>query len=78
MVETEPRVAMQIEALETVNQFYREASERIRRMSLAAADIEVKGSQRKGANGAGGLPGLNEIFVDDLAGESSLGAESAS
>ncbi len=72
---------MQTNALKTVKDYEREALERIRRMSLAAADLEVKGSYRKGAGGTAGassLPGLGEILFDDIANESSLAVENTS
>ncbi|KAI0166608.1 PCI-domain-containing protein [Xylariaceae sp. FL1272] len=46
-VSTEPRIAMQIKGLETAKNYEKEALERIRRMSIAAAELEVKGSQRR-------------------------------
>ncbi|KAI1267292.1 26S proteasome subunit RPN7-domain-containing protein [Xylariaceae sp. FL1019] len=46
-VSTEPRISMQIKGLETAKKYEKEALERIRRMSIAAAELEVKGSQRK-------------------------------
>ncbi|KAJ2977491.1 hypothetical protein NUW58_g7796 [Xylaria curta] len=83
MDSSDPRVAMQINALETIRSYEREALERVRRMSLAAADLEVRGTYRKGlgggtggAGGAGGLPGLGEILLDD--GESGYGVEGLS
>ncbi|KAI0976314.1 26S proteasome subunit RPN7-domain-containing protein [Xylaria arbuscula] len=75
MVSTEPRVAMQTSAMKTVKDHEREALERIRRMSLAAADLEVKGLSRKNigpAGGAGSLPGFGEILLDDLPNEPNL------
>lgn len=78
MASSEPRVAMQMKALETVKKYEREALERIRRMNLAAADLEVKGAPRKGVGGAGSLPGLTEILLDDIAGEQNVGIESMS
>ncbi|TGJ81659.1 hypothetical protein E0Z10_g7087 [Xylaria hypoxylon] len=78
MVSSEPRVVMQAKALKTVKDYEEEALERIRRMSLAAADLEIKGSNRKGAGGAGSLPGLGEILLDDITSESNLGIESTS
>ncbi|KAI3337605.1 PCI-domain-containing protein [Xylariaceae sp. AK1471] len=74
-VSTEPRVAMQTKALETAKNYEREALERIRRISLAAAELEVRGSNRKGAGGAGNLPGLGEIFLDDNQRQASFGEE---
>jgi COP9 signalosome complex subunit 1 len=55
---------MQTKALDTARNYEREALEHIRRMSLAAAEHEVKGSNRKGTGGAGSLPGIGEIFDD--------------
>ncbi|KAI1110760.1 26S proteasome subunit RPN7-domain-containing protein [Nemania sp. NC0429] len=78
MNSSEPRVAMQLHALETVKKYEREALERIRRMNLAAADLEVKGTPRKGVGGAGSLPGLSEILLDDIASEQNLGIDNIS
>ncbi|KAI8947350.1 26S proteasome subunit RPN7-domain-containing protein [Xylaria longipes] len=72
MVSSEPRVAMQTKALETVKNYEREALERIRRMSLAAADLEVKGTHRKGAGGTNSLPSLGDILPEDGASEPNL------
>jgi COP9 signalosome complex subunit 1 len=54
---------MQSKALQTAREYEKELIDRIRRMNLAAADLEVKGPGRKGGNGT--LPGLGEIFKDD-------------
>ncbi|KAI1125218.1 26S proteasome subunit RPN7-domain-containing protein [Nemania abortiva] len=78
MASSEPRAAMQTKALKTVKDYEREALERIRRMSLVAADLEVKGLPRRGLGGAGSLPGLGEILLDDIGGEPSLDIESTS
>ncbi|KAI1306578.1 26S proteasome subunit RPN7-domain-containing protein [Xylaria venustula] len=75
MVSIEPRVVMQTNALKSVRNYEREALERIRRMSLAAADLEVKAFSRKSvgpAGGAGSLPGLGEILLDEPPNESTL------
>ena len=59
---------MQMKVLQNVRDYNKEALERLRRMSLAAADLEVKGSSRKGAGGPAGassLPGLSDILLDD-------------
>ncbi|KAI1173918.1 26S proteasome subunit RPN7-domain-containing protein [Nemania sp. FL0916] len=77
MTSTEPRVAMQTRSLDIIKQYEREALERIRRMSLAAADLEVKAPNRKGLGGAGALPGLGEILVDDVANGQSHAVEGA-
>ncbi|KAI0538480.1 26S proteasome subunit RPN7-domain-containing protein [Xylaria digitata] len=81
MVSSEPRVVMQTKALKTIMDYEAETLERIRRMSLLAADLEVKGQGRKGgggAGGAGGLPGLGDILRDDITGEPNLSAEGMS
>ena len=48
---TNPRVEMQQKALETAKKYEREALERIRRMSLAAAELEVKAVPKKAGSG---------------------------
>ncbi|KAJ3555158.1 hypothetical protein NPX13_g10418 [Xylaria arbuscula] len=67
-VSSEPRVAMQMNVLQTVRDYNKEALERLRRMSLAAADLEVKGQGRKGASspaGSSSLPGLSDILLEE-------------
>jgi len=56
---------MQTKALATARNYEKEAVDRIRRISLAAADLEVKGTSRKapGSNRAEGS-GL-EQWLDD-------------
>jgi hypothetical protein len=44
-------------------------------MSLAAAELEVRGSNRKGVGGVGNLPGLGEIFLDDNQRQANFGEE---
>ncbi|KAI0468282.1 26S proteasome subunit RPN7-domain-containing protein [Xylaria cf. heliscus] len=75
MVSSDPRLAMQTSALETVRNYEREALERIRRMNLAAADLEVKGPHRKGGGGAGSLPGVGEILHEDIASDPNLATD---
>ncbi|RYP78307.1 hypothetical protein DL770_006906 [Monosporascus sp. CRB-9-2] len=58
-VSTDPRIAMQTKGLETARKYEKEALERIRRMSLAAADLEVKGAAKKG------LPSLGDPWMDE-------------
>jgi COP9 signalosome complex subunit 1 len=53
---------MQTSGLETVRNYEREALGRVRRMSIAAADLEVRGNKR-GAHGAG-IPHMNEMWYD--------------
>ncbi|KAI1082184.1 26S proteasome subunit RPN7-domain-containing protein [Whalleya microplaca] len=64
-VSTNSRVAMQTKALEAARNYEKEALERIRRMSLAAADLEVKGSRKNILSSSGSLPGVGEIWADD-------------
>ncbi|KAI0393616.1 PCI-domain-containing protein [Xylariaceae sp. FL0594] len=63
-VSVKPRAIMQSTALQTVRDYEREAVDRIRRMNLAAADLEIKGSDTnmKGRSHAPGMMG--EIFSD--------------
>ncbi|KAI0875078.1 26S proteasome subunit RPN7-domain-containing protein [Hypoxylon argillaceum] len=75
MASSEPRATMQTKALEMIKKYEREALDRIRRMNIAAADLEVKAPLRKGGGGAGSLPGLGEILLDDIGGEQNLGVE---
>ncbi|KAI1212206.1 26S proteasome subunit RPN7-domain-containing protein [Annulohypoxylon truncatum] len=49
-VSNNARIAMQKKALDAANNYEKEAIERIRRMNIVAADLEVKGS-RKGGDG---------------------------
>lgn len=56
---------MQTQALDMAKNYESEALERIRRMNLAAAGLEVRGPSRKGMAGAGNMSGLGEIFGDD-------------
>ncbi|OTB04937.1 hypothetical protein M426DRAFT_320242 [Hypoxylon sp. CI-4A] len=59
-VSTNSRAAMQKKALEAAKGYEKEAIERIRRMNIIAADLEVRGS-RKGAGGAGPVPGAGDL-----------------
>lgn len=45
-VTVNPRVKMQMAGLETAKNYEKEALDRIRRMSIAAAELEVKGSRK--------------------------------
>ncbi|KAI1384696.1 26S proteasome subunit RPN7-domain-containing protein [Hypoxylon trugodes] len=60
-VSTNSRAAMQKKALDAANNYEKEILERIRRMNIAAADLEVKGYRK----GFGTLPGVNDLFPDD-------------
>lgn len=62
-VSLDRRIEMQTTALETAKNYEKEALERIRRMSIIAADLEVKGHGRKGAPGSAG--GMSDVWFDD-------------
>ncbi|KAK9417110.1 putative 26S proteasome subunit RPN7-domain-containing protein [Seiridium cardinale] len=62
-VSSDRRVEMQVKALEAAKNYEKEALERIRRMSIIAADLEVKGGGRKG-NGPGGS-GISEVWYEE-------------
>ncbi|KAI0023140.1 PCI-domain-containing protein [Xylariomycetidae sp. FL0641] len=63
-VSTDARASMQAKGLEAAWNYEKEALERIRRMSLAAAELEAKGQpHRKG--GPGALSGLGDVWMDD-------------
>lgn len=64
-----PRLKVQRSALETARKYEKEAVERIRRMSLVAADLEVKGSKRQLASGGQSqhLQGqMSDLAYEDL------------
>lgn len=60
-VSINPRVKMQQTTLETAKSYEKEALERIRRMNIIAADLEVKGTKRN----QGGIAGISESWADD-------------
>lgn len=62
-VSSDRRVEMQTNALEAAKNYEKEALERIRRMSIIAADLEVRGQGRKGPPGSGG--GMSDVWFDD-------------
>ena len=64
-----PRLKVQNAALETARNYEKEAVERLRRMSLVAADLEVKGLRRQ--LGGGGQPPSMLAQVPDLGYEES-------
>ncbi|KAI1453590.1 26S proteasome subunit RPN7-domain-containing protein [Annulohypoxylon moriforme] len=63
-VSSNARVTMQNKALDAAINYEKEAIERIRRMNIVAADLEVK-SSRKGAGGGSSLPGLGDVWPED-------------
>ncbi|KAI1412920.1 26S proteasome subunit RPN7-domain-containing protein [Hypoxylon sp. FL1857] len=64
-VSTNSRAAMQKKALDAAKNYEKEAMERIRRMNIAAADLEVKPPRKGAGGGAGSLPGVGDIWQDD-------------
>ncbi|KAI6082882.1 26S proteasome subunit RPN7-domain-containing protein [Hypoxylon rubiginosum] len=65
-VSVNPRAATQKKALDTAKNYENEALERIRRMSLASAGLEVKGSHKIGGNS---LPGVGDIWYESGRGQ---------
>lgn len=61
-VSTDSRVEMQRNALATATNYERDALERVRRMSIYAAELEVKGARKVGG---GSLSGANETWFED-------------
>ncbi|KAI2612472.1 26S proteasome subunit RPN7-domain-containing protein [Hypoxylon fragiforme] len=64
-VSSNARVDMQREALQSIKLYEQEVIERLRRMGITAANLDVKGLQKGGGGGAGNLPGVGEIWADD-------------
>jgi COP9 signalosome complex subunit 1 len=62
-VSSDNRVDMQTKGLEAARGYEKGAIERIRRMSIAAADLEVKGYSRKGPGA--GLSTVNDTWYDE-------------
>ncbi|KAM7207339.1 hypothetical protein V8F20_002219 [Naviculisporaceae sp. PSN 640] len=63
VVSPNPRLKMQTEALEAAQNYEKQAIDRLRRMGIAAADLEFKG--RKGGAG-GNIIGAGQGFQNDL------------
>ncbi|KAI1448244.1 26S proteasome subunit RPN7-domain-containing protein [Annulohypoxylon stygium] len=63
-VSSNPRITMQKKSLEAAKSYEKEAIDRIRRMNIVAADLEVKAS-RKGPGGAGQISGLGDGWPED-------------
>ncbi|KAI1489187.1 26S proteasome subunit RPN7-domain-containing protein [Biscogniauxia mediterranea] len=77
-VSSNARISMQTKGLEAARNYEREALERIRRMSLAAADLEVKGQSRKIGGMGGNLAGVGDIWSDDSSRRLYIPGETAS
>ncbi|KAL2139600.1 hypothetical protein VTI28DRAFT_4941 [Corynascus sepedonium] len=58
-----PRAQMQDSALRAAEDYERQAIERLRRMGLAAADLELKGNKKMGF-----FPGQGELMVEETLG----------
>ncbi|KAK8034744.1 COP9 signalosome complex subunit 1 [Apiospora rasikravindrae] len=74
-VSTDDRVEMQAKGLEMARNYEREALERIRRMNIAAADLEVKGTRKGVGNAMSSIGG--ETWFDDTRRQLSQGESSA-
>ncbi|KAI1144597.1 26S proteasome subunit RPN7-domain-containing protein [Hypoxylon sp. FL0543] len=64
-VSTNSRAAMQKKALDAAKNYEKEAMERIRRMNIVAADLEVRPPRKSASGGTGNLPGVGDIWQDD-------------
>ncbi|KAK8066050.1 COP9 signalosome complex subunit 1 [Apiospora hydei] len=74
-VSTDDRAEMQAKGLEMAKNYEREAIERIRRMNIAAADLEVKGTRKGVGNAMSSISG--ETWFDDTRRQLSQGESSA-
>ena len=68
---------MQKKVLETAKMYEEEALERIRRMSLASAGLEVKGTHKLGNFGGSSLPGVGDIWHDSTRAQPASGESAA-
>ncbi|KAI1374687.1 26S proteasome subunit RPN7-domain-containing protein [Hypoxylon crocopeplum] len=59
------RATLQQNALKNAKEYEKEALDQIRRMSIVAAGLEVRGSQKGAGGGAGSLPGVGDVWMDD-------------
>ncbi|KAI9147963.1 COP9 signalosome complex subunit 1 [Paramyrothecium foliicola] len=64
-VRPDPRLEMQKNALEVSQRYEHEAKERLRRISIVAAGLEVAGTKKAAGFGAGGMQALDEAWYDD-------------
>ncbi|KAI1435754.1 26S proteasome subunit RPN7-domain-containing protein [Xylaria sp. CBS 124048] len=73
----DPRTRMRMKALAAVARYEKEALERIRRMSIAASDLEVKGTIRKtAASVSGGPPStVGELVTDEFTNSEDIGTD---
>lgn len=64
-IATEPRAQMQQSALKTAENYERQALDRLRRMGLTAADLELRGQKKMGGHGFASQP---EFMVEETLG----------
>ncbi|KAI1469558.1 26S proteasome subunit RPN7-domain-containing protein [Daldinia caldariorum] len=62
---TNSRAVMQKKALDSAKNYEKEVLERIRRMNIAAADLEVKNIKKIVGGGAGNVPGVGDVWMDE-------------
>ncbi|KAI1805790.1 26S proteasome subunit RPN7-domain-containing protein [Daldinia bambusicola] len=64
-ISTNSRAVMQKKALDSAKNYEKEVLERIRRMNIVAADLEVKGSKKTVGGGAANVPGVGDVWMDE-------------
>ncbi|KJZ68541.1 hypothetical protein HIM_12069 [Hirsutella minnesotensis 3608] len=64
-VRPDPRVEMQLEALDAARKYEQEAKERLRRISMVAAGLEVVGTNRKSNTDLSAVSNTDESWYDD-------------
>ncbi|GKT81012.1 26S proteasome subunit RPN7 [Colletotrichum tofieldiae] len=74
-VSPNPRATLQRLVLDTIDAYERDATERIRRMSIIAADMEVKNT-RKG-NAHAGTQGIDELWLEQATRAAAAGGEAS-
>lgn len=60
-----PRVRMQDSALRSAENYERQALDRLRRMGLAVADLELRGAKKTGVHG---FSGQGDIAMEEMLG----------
>ncbi|OTA60302.1 hypothetical protein K449DRAFT_332341 [Hypoxylon sp. EC38] len=76
-VSTDSRAVMQKKALDAAKNYEKEALERIRRMNIVAANLEVKPGRTTIGGGTGSLPGVSDTWPDDPRSQPSSGKTNA-
>ncbi|KAL7789797.1 PCI domain-containing protein [Trichoderma ceciliae] len=64
-VSPDPRLVVQTNALAVARKYEQEAKERLRRMNIIAAGLEVSGGVKKQSTGGVGAPELDEAWYDE-------------